>query len=174
MMLKRLLIYIGVILFATSCYKFNNPEKPKNLISEDKMIDILIDIRLISSANGANKSVLISRGILEKNYIYKKHNIDSLQFASSNSYYAYYIEDYEAIYAKVKDSLEVLKEEYDELVEQDAYEKRVRDSINNVKRQNKPLKKDPIRVERDSIKRALKKRGLIEPISDSENETPPK
>ena len=38
MMLKRFLLYISVVLFVTSCYEFNKPEKPNDLISKEKWL----------------------------------------------------------------------------------------------------------------------------------------
>ena len=68
--------------------------------------------------------------------MFKKYNIDSLTFALSNNYYAYYVEDYDDIYTKVKDSLELLKKNLDELVIQEENEKRKTDSINNVRKRD--------------------------------------
>ena len=48
-------------------------------------------------------------GLDLNNYVFEKHEIDSLQFALSNSYYAYYIEEYEDIYIRVTDSIDKLK-----------------------------------------------------------------
>ena len=54
--------------------------------------------------------------------IWQKYNIDSLTFALNNNYYAFYINDYEEIYNKVKDSLTLLKTTYDELLLQEEAE----------------------------------------------------
>ncbi len=140
MILKRLFAYFSIILMATACYKYNKPKKPENLISKDKMIDIIMDVRLLSSANGQNKSTLQKNNVQAEAYIYKKYNIDSLQFALSNDYYAYYVDDYEAIYAKVRDSLEGLKSKFADLQFKEEKEKRYRDSIQNI------IKKDSIRI----------------------------
>ena len=79
------------------------------------MINIIIDLKLIASSNGSNKRILEDNGVYSDDYIYKKYHIDSLTFASNNNYYSFYINDYEAIYNKVKDSLEALNEFYKEL-----------------------------------------------------------
>ena len=54
---------------------------PDNLISaEEKMVDILYDMSLISVSKGINKRILENNGMKPKKYILKKYNIDSLQF----------------------------------------------------------------------------------------------
>ena len=51
MILKRLILFVGIIFIALACNKLDGPEKPKNLISKGKMVNILIDAKLITSAN---------------------------------------------------------------------------------------------------------------------------
>jgi len=80
-------------------------EKPKNLISKDKMIDVLYDLSLLQAIKTQN----ISGGINTKEsneYIFKKYKIDSVQLAQSNKYYASDMEEYKNIFAAVKAKLE--------------------------------------------------------------------
>lgn len=98
-----------------SCYDVQKPEKPDDLISEDKMVDVLVETVIMSSAKGINKRELENKGILPDSFIYKKHKIDSLQFVNSNNYYAYDIENFNQIYTRVKDSLEALRLHYKEV-----------------------------------------------------------
>ena len=81
-MLKRLLVYFVIIATASACYKYDKPKKPKNLISKDKMVNIIMDIRLLSSANGTNKTTLQKNNLIAETYVFKKYDIDSLQFGS--------------------------------------------------------------------------------------------
>lgn len=114
----------------TSCYKFKEPEKPKNLISKADMVNILIDLKLIASVTAANDiKVLDSNYVHSEQYVYKKYNIDSTQFALSNNYYAFHLKDYEDIYTKVKDSLEALSRYYEDLELKELKERRTQDSI---------------------------------------------
>ena len=174
-MLKRLLAYFVIVVMATACYKYDKPKKPENLISKDKMIDIIIDVRLLSSANGQNKTTLEKNNLQAEAYIYKKYNIDSLQFALSNNYYAYYVDDYEAIYVKVRDSLDALKSKFADLQFKEEKEKKFKDSIQSI------IKKDSIRisilkdhigllVKKDSIKSLIKKDSIrLTKMKDSLN-----
>lgn len=184
MILKRLIPYLGIVLSVTACYQYNKPEKPRSLISKKKMVDVLIDVKLISSANGANKKIMENHGINSETYIFKKHNIDSLQFALSNEYYAFNIKEYEEIYTKVKDSLEQLKEIYKKLElkeEAEAKAQKKKDSISNRLLEGKDslaiIKiKDSLKMitKNDSLTENLLKNrfkaeeGLISPVSDTD------
>ena len=171
-MIKRFILFLIIILTAISCNFFDGPKKPKNLISKKKMVEILIDARLIGSATSINEEIMQKNGVKLDTYVFEKHGIDSLQFALSNEYYAYRIKEYEEIYNKVIDSLEKLKEVLKklELKEEKEKKKIEEDSINFL---NLPdsLK---IKIKKDSLtERLLKKKlqkeeegVLIEPISE--------
>ncbi len=126
-----------------ACKDKNAPPKPENLMSEDKMVAVLIDLSLLSSAKGVNKKVIEKNGITPDAYVYKKHGIDSLQFSASNAYYAYFIDDYDQIYTRVKDSLERLKIKYVRLEEKE----------NSKKKNSKTAKKKQNRVNADSTRK---------------------
>ncbi|MDO5978433.1 DUF4296 domain-containing protein [Flavivirga spongiicola] len=184
MILKRLTIYLSIILLASACYNLDKPKKPDNLISKEKMVDILIDAKIIASANSVNRKIMEDHGVKLNTYVYTKHNIDSLQFALSNEYYAFHIKDYEAIYIKVKDSLELLKVKFEEEEEKERIEeeKRITDSLKLLFTEKDSLSlikiKDSLKVltVKDSITEMLIEerleeiRGLIEPISDKDHQ----
>lgn len=138
-----LTICFSMCLLVIACKDKNAPQKPENLMSEDKMVDVLIDLSLLSSAKGVNKKVIENNGITPDAYVYKKHGIDSLQFSTSNAYYAYFIDDYDQIYTRVKDSLERLKIKYVRLEEKE----------NSKKKNSKTVKKEPNRVNADSLRK---------------------
>ncbi|APX99258.1 hypothetical protein BWR22_02685 [Lacinutrix venerupis] len=117
----------------SSCFNVEKPEKPKNLITEDNMVNILVDMAIMSSAKGVNKSKIEKNGIVPDQYIYDKNNTDSLTFAESNAYYAYDIKKYDIIYNRVKDSLTAIREGYKEILEKEKAEKKIKDSIKNAK-----------------------------------------
>ena len=97
-----------ILLIFCSC-GFVNDENlvPDNLIAEEKMVDILYDMSLISVSKGINKRILENNGMKPKKYILKKHNIDSLQFVLSNEYYSKDLEKYLKIYEQVLNKLEI-------------------------------------------------------------------
>lgn len=108
MILKRVIWCVVMLLTVFACNRFDGPDKPDNLISKQKMVDILIDSKLLTTGNTATKKVMRDSNVNVSTYIFKKYNIDSLQFALSNNYYAFHIDQYEEIYAMAVDSLERL------------------------------------------------------------------
>ena len=152
--MNRIALFLSLLLLA--CNGNDRPPKPDNLISENKMSDILYDVFVLNSAKGMNKKLLENNGIFPQDYVYKKHNIDSLQFAKSNEYYAYDVKTYEAIIDKVKQRIEKEKEIYDAIV---LKEQKTKDSINETKSKAKlqdTIQKDSILKPKDSL-RLLKK-----------------
>ena len=100
-----------ILLIFCSC-GFVNEENlvPDNLIAEEKMVDVLYDMSLISVSKGINKRILENNGMKPKRYILKKYNIDSLQFVLSNEYYSKDLEKYLKIYEQVLNKLEINRE----------------------------------------------------------------
>lgn len=131
---------IVIFLLCLSCKYNADPVKPENLISKNKMVDVMIDLSIISSAKGMNKSLIERNGITPDEYVYKRHDIDSTQFSESNAYYSYFIDDYKLILQQVEDSLNKLKFEYNRLAERDeALEETTKNEnkLKNVSRVNK-------------------------------------
>jgi len=91
-------------------------EKPDNLIDEDKMVTILYDLTLLEGMNSQKPAILDSNQVDVSKYIYKKHKIDSLQFAVSSQYYASDIENYKLMYEKVAEKLDAKKVKVEALV----------------------------------------------------------
>ena len=79
---------------------------PIDLISQEKMVDIIYDMTLINVAKGVNKSILENNGIIPEQFLFNKHSIDSTLFARSNEYYSNDLKTYQMIYDNVKIKLE--------------------------------------------------------------------
>jgi hypothetical protein len=75
-------------------------EKPKNLIKEEMMIDVLYDMAIIEAIKSNNPPALD---------VYEKYHIDSLQFAKSDQYYAVNVDIYSKMFEKVNARLEAQK-----------------------------------------------------------------
>ena len=181
MILRRFIIFTGLFFTVLACNKLEGPKKPKNLISKGKMVDVLIDAKLLMSASSINKKTMRDSGLNINTFVYKKHNIDSLQFALSNDYYAFHVEDYEDIYTRLADSLEklmvTLKEK--EAMEWKEQTKREADSIEAVLKA-KDIKlltekdslgtlinKDSLQIEDVLFEQSIKEiEDMIQPISD--------
>ena len=74
-------------------------------------------------------------------YLYDRHEIDSVRLAQSTRYYANYPSRLERIYSRVKNNLESLKKELEVIKEE---EKKEMDSLR--------LEKDSLRQEKDSLR----------------------
>ena len=106
--MKKIIIIFFII---NSCIFMDEKNvAPDNLISEDKMIEILYDMSLISVSKGINKRIIENNGMKPKKYILKKHNIDSIQFVASNEYYSKDLETYLSIYEEVLKKLQSNRE----------------------------------------------------------------
>ena len=142
------LSYILIIFSLFGCVNnslIENPTVPVNLISQEKMADIIYDMTLISVAKGVNKSILENNGIIPEEYIFKKHLIDSTIFANNNEYYSFDLKIYQSIYDEVKIKLKKNK-------------KLINDSINIMRKLSGELSKKLIKERKinkilvDSIK----------------------
>ena len=114
-------IIILCLVFSCNNTLNQNNKPPENLISKEKMVDIIYDMTLINVSKGVNKSILENNGIIPEQYLFNKHSIDSMLFAKSNEYYSYDLKTYQTIYDNVKikleknkkiisDSIEILKQ----------------------------------------------------------------
>lgn len=112
--------------FLISCQNIEEVKKPDNLISEDKMVDVLTELSILNSAKNKNKRILEATGLQPDTYLYSKYKIDSLQLAESTTYYAKKYDQFEGIYQKVKQNLEVMKSKMEVIREE---EQRIEDSI---------------------------------------------
>ena len=98
---------IIILIFVLGCNNsLTQKPIPIDLISQEKMVDIIYDMTLINVAKGVNKSILENNGIIPEQYLFNKHSIDSILFARSNEYYSYDLKTYQIIYDKVKIKLE--------------------------------------------------------------------
>ena len=155
-MYKRF-FYIILIVFIWACSRTKKPSKPDNLLSEKEMINIITDISLANAAKGVQKKVIESNQINLEEYVFKKYNIDSTQFAESNNYYAYDIETYEDIYEHVRQNLEKKKQEYIDLEKEKLKEK---DSIRKVEKSKRDSLKSRTISKKPNSQDLLKKENI--------------
>ncbi len=151
----KAILLIAITFLCLSCGK-SAVKKPSNLISEDQMVDILYDIMLINSAKGINKKLLEKSIKNPKEYVYNKHNIDSIQFTESNAYYTYNSDTYKSIYDRLEQKLTAEKTTHEALLKA---QKRIKDSI----KKSKQAKIDTLGLKHPKMKnakfKALPKKG---------------
>ena len=103
-------IFILLIL-TISCSDQNSQT---DLMSEEQMVDFLLDINIINSSRAYRNNSDLNYYNIKDIFLYKKHNIDSIQFVNSNSYYSSKPKKYLKIYSQlqkkmrsIKDSIEI-------------------------------------------------------------------
>lgn len=131
------------------------------------MVDILTELSLVQAARNYNRPKLEKLGITPNSYIYKKFDIDSLQFEKSSAWYAEHYVQYDRIYDSVKSRIELMKVKIDSIRD---VERKIEDSIKQAKKDSLKAT-DSLKYAQDSIlelkKRYIKKDSLIMPPSIS-------
>lgn len=104
----RIILTLIILVIVQSCKDFNN-KKPENLISEDKMVEILFDLEIINAARGDNKKIIEEKISNINNYLQNKYKIGIDQFENSISYYSSDILKYSSIIQEVEQKLDSTK-----------------------------------------------------------------
>ncbi|HBS11782.1 MAG TPA: DUF4296 domain-containing protein [Flavobacteriaceae bacterium] len=102
-----------------SCTSRTIYKKPDRLINKEKMIEIWTDIYIARGAKHI-KTKDLRKNINYIPFVFKKHQIDSLQFSESNLYYTSRIDDYEKIFLEVEKRLKEKKDIYNPKSELDS------------------------------------------------------
>ncbi len=129
----RNLYILFLLAMLVGCQNVMTPKKPDNLIPKDKMVDILQQAYLTNAARGVENKTIVEKGIYLDSLIYYNNNIDSLQFARSNEYYASNLNEYSEIFRELEKRLDLAQRDLDSLLYSD-----------------KPQQK-PVKAENDSI-----------------------
>ncbi len=97
------ILMLGCMFFAC---KDEIIEKPKKLIDQKTMVEILYDLTILDALKANQSSILTDNNIDPNQYIYQKYNIDSLQFVQNNKYYAADVKAYKKMYEIIEKRLE--------------------------------------------------------------------
>lgn len=125
-------------------------EKPKKLIDQKTMVNILYDLTILDALKANQSSILMDNNIDPNQYIYQKYNIDSLQFVQNNKYYAADVKAYKKMYEIIEKRLE------EETILNDSLIKKTKQPI-STKKQN-PRKSELVKQkEKSFINRPVKK-----------------
>ena len=141
--MKNLFVILLAILL-TSCGE-KLLDKPEDLIPKDKMINILRDITILNSARSTSVTVLHDYKIEPTTFVFSKYGVDSLQFVTSDKYYASLPNEYEAMYVEIEKQLDNEKEQMSEA-------KKIKDSLDlerNLKKSQ--LKRNKSKKSKDSL-----------------------
>lgn len=146
----RIILFVLVL---AGCQNVERPEKPENLISKDKMVQILAESYTGNAARSVRNRTLRDAGVALDSILYSQFDIDSVSFAESNTYYASQINDYIDIISQVETILDGRKKKLDSILEIEGQKKR--DSIDK-KRDRRKLKSDSV----------VPDQGLIDPVKE--------
>ncbi|WP_298548615.1 DUF4296 domain-containing protein [uncultured Aquimarina sp.] len=167
--MKKRIVYsfFSLALIVFSCQSLDKRQKPENLLTEDKMVELLTDIAFVKAAKGSYKKVFDIEKINPESYILKKHGIDSLVFAENNRWYIHELDEYEEIFKRVKNNLEKSKVKFEKLKKEEDSIQKIKDSIKRATKGVKLEKKSSIDKEfllEEEIENAIKKRNKPKPI----------
>jgi len=115
--MKKIALLLSVFLLLMSC-KNEVIEKPAKLIKEDDMVNIIYDLAILDAMRSQYPAAADTNPVNPREYIYKKYNIDSLQFVQSTHYYAGDIGHYRKMYEKVAHRIELEQKAADALARQ--------------------------------------------------------
>lgn len=120
------IVWVLALMLLFSCQDIKKVDRPNDLIPEQKMVEVLTDLSLINSAKNYNRRLLEETGLRPSEFLYQKHNIDSLQLARSTEYYASNPEQIDRIYKQLQNNLEEMRDKLEIVTEE---EKRIKDSL---------------------------------------------
>ena len=111
----KYLAILTMVLGCWSCQNVKYPEKPENLLSKDKMVDVLTEAYLANAARSIGIKTMVAEGIQMDSLFYAKFDVDSLQFVRSNDFYAADVNAYISIFQEVEARLQKIEKELDSL-----------------------------------------------------------
>ena len=130
--MKIKIIGLCCLMFCFACQNTTH-KKPENLIEPSLMTEVLYEMYLLNASKNINKITFEKHHLNPEPYIFNKFNIDSTQFAESNSYYANHLKLYKTIITEVQHRIKIKKEEIDTLLKRERIaKKRRRDSIDQI------------------------------------------
>ena len=119
--MKKIFILLILII---SCSDQNSPT---DLMSEEQMVDFLLDINIINSSRAYRNNSDLNYYNIKDTFLYKKHNIDSIQFVNSNSYYSSKPKKYLKIYSQLQKKMRSIKDSIE--IELNKETKEIKDSL---------------------------------------------
>ncbi|MBC8398930.1 DUF4296 domain-containing protein [Flavobacteriaceae bacterium] len=122
--MRKLFILLILII---SC---SNQDSPSDLMSEEQMVNFLLDINIINSSRAFRNNSDLNYYNIKDTFLYKKHNIDSLQFVNSNKYYSSNPKQYLRIYSNLQKKMRFIKDSIE--IELNKETKKIMDSLSLV------------------------------------------
>ena len=102
--MKKIVLFVFVFGFF-ACNE-NPVKRPKILLDEATMENILFDVAVLQAAKINAPDILQTNKIEAKDYIYKKYKIDSATYHQNNRYYAAEVNNYKHMHKRILARLE--------------------------------------------------------------------
>lgn len=112
MSMKKFIFLLSFITF--SCTETGDNRPPDDLIPPQQMSEVLVDIILMKNIKRNSSFIEDKKQLLVPQYLYDKYGIDSLQLASSQSYYAKNPKKYVPVFKLVNARLKKLNDSVQE------------------------------------------------------------
>ena len=106
--MKKIIFFVSFFIFV-SC-KTNNNHQLENLMTEDEMVNFLLDVNIINSSRAFRNISEVNYYNIKDSLLFKKHKIDSIIFSQSNFYYSSNPKLYINIYSKLEKKLKKIKD----------------------------------------------------------------
>lgn len=122
--MRKIILFLAIAIVFVSCKEEVVP-KPKQLIAQDVMFDIMYDLTVLEAIKNQNPASLDTFKINSRAYIFKKYKIDSVQYAKSNIYYASDYNEYKSMFEQISKRLEIKTQSVDSLIKKQKKKKSV-------------------------------------------------
>lgn len=121
--MRNIVISFIAIIYLFSCSN-KSAKKPDNLIPLETMEEVIYDVYMLNAIKISNKKLLQNEEVSFKKEIFEKYNIDSLQFAKSNDFYAADFETYKALIERIKKRMDSNKKALEQPTEEEKKSKK--------------------------------------------------
>jgi len=112
MSMKKIIFLLLFIVF--SCTESGDNKPPDDLIPPDQMTKVMLEIILMKNIIREASYFVDKKDLLVAEYLYEKYGIDSIQLASSQSYYAKNPKKYVPIFKMIQLELTRLNDSINE------------------------------------------------------------
>ena len=116
--MRNIVISFFVVIYLFSCSN-KSAKKPDKLIPLKTMEEVIYDVYMLNAIKISNKKLLQNEEVSFEKEIFEKYNIDSLQFAKSNDFYAADFETYKALIERIKKRMDLNKKALEQLIEEE-------------------------------------------------------
>jgi hypothetical protein len=129
-----------MLVFIVACQSVETPPKPKPLLEQSKMVELISDLVILDATMSVNSKTLEDVKVIPSKFIFQKYKLDSAQIAANLRYYNQDITQNKELYLQVKTRVEYLKNNYDSI-------KTLKDSLRRIEIEGRRNKKEASKLE---------------------------